>query len=150
MSLRALATLFGVLALTVAPRVSVAQAAGDRAAVERAVLDYVEGFYEGDSTKMVRSIRPDVFKYGFWLPRDSTRYQPEQMKWDEFLSYARNVQARKRFAPATAPKDVTIYDVQDMTASAKVRAFWGTDYLLLGKFDGKWMITSVLWQTVRR
>ena len=34
-----------------------------------------------------------------------------------------------------------------MTAAAKVTAYWGTDYLLLGNFDGRWMITSVLWQS---
>jgi len=45
--------------------------------------DYVEGFYEGDSTKHLRSVRPDVFKYGFWLPRDSTRYQGEAMPSSE-------------------------------------------------------------------
>jgi len=153
-SLKARAILGSVLAVSlvslVSPGAARAQAPGERLAVERAVLDYVEGFYEGDSTKMVRSIRPDVFKYGFSLPRDSTRYRTTQMKWEEFLSYARNVQKSRRFASASAPKEVTIFDVQDVTASAKVRAFWGTDYLLLGKFDGKWMITSVLWQTVRR
>jgi predicted lipid-binding transport protein (Tim44 family) len=36
----------------------------DREAVRRAVLDYVEGFYEGDSVKLARSIRPEVYKYG--------------------------------------------------------------------------------------
>lgn len=116
-------------------------------AVRRAVLDYVEGFYEGDTTKFVRSIRPDVYKYGFWRPRDSTSFQPEQMKWEEFLSYANRVKANKRFAPATAPKEVVVFDLQNMTASAKVTAYWGTDYVLLGNFDGKWMITSVLWQS---
>jgi hypothetical protein len=58
-----------------------AQTAEDSVGVRRAVADYVEGFYEGDSTKHVRSVRPDVFKYGFWLPRDSTRYQGEAMPW---------------------------------------------------------------------
>ena len=33
------------------------------------------------------------------------------------------------------------------TASAKVTAYWGTDYLLLGNFGGKWMVISVLWQS---
>jgi hypothetical protein len=56
------------------------------------------------------------------------------------------VRERNRPAPATAPKRVELYDVQNVTASVKVTAFWGTDYLLLGKYDGKWMISSVLWQ----
>ena len=33
--------------------------------------------------------------------------------------------------------------MQDQTASAKLTAWWGTDYLLLGKYDGRWMISSV-------
>src|SRR5690349_6066545 len=120
----------------------------DREEVRRAVLDYVEGFYEGDSAKLARSIRPEVYKYGFWKGRDSTRYAGEQMMWPEFFSYARGIRDNKRQAPATAPKRIEVFDVQDQTASAKLTAFWGTDYLLLGKYNGKWMISSVMWQSV--
>ncbi len=130
---------------------SLAQApAPEREAVRRAVLDYVEGFYEGDSTKHLRSIRPEVYKYGFWIPRDSAKYQGEQMTWAGFLNYTRNIRTNKRFAPETAPKQIEIYDVLDQTASAKLTASWGVDYLLLAKYDGKWMISHVLWQTPPR
>lgn len=122
----------------------------DSEEVRRAVLDYVEGFYEGDSTKLMRSIRPEVYKFGFYIPRDSSRYAGEQMTWPEFLSYARNVKARNRPVPADAPKGIEIYDVLDQTASAKLTASWGIDYLLLAKYDGRWMITHVLWQTPPR
>ena len=133
------------------PTIALGQTASvDTAGVRRAVLDYVEGFYEGDSTKLVRSVRPEVFKYGFWIPRDSARYQGGQMTWPEFHAYANRVKATNRLAPATAPKDIVIFDVLDQTASAKLTAFWGIDYLLLGKYDGKWMITHVLWQTPPR
>ena len=131
---------------TAAP-VAVVAASPEYAAVRRAVLDYVEGFYEGDSTKFVRSVRPEVFKYGFWRPRDSTSYQSEKMTWAEFHSFANRVKANKRFAPATAPKDVVVFDILDRTASAKLTAYWGTDYVLLGKYDGQWMIAEVLWQS---
>jgi hypothetical protein len=120
----------------------------DREDVRRAVLDYVEGFYEGDSAKLARSIRPEVYKYGFWKGRDSTRYAGEQMTWPEFFSYARGIRDNKRQAPATAPKRIELFDVQDQTASAKLTAFWGIDYLLLGKYNGKWMISSVMWQSL--
>ena len=119
----------------------------DREEVKRAVLDYVEGFYEGDSVKLARSIRPEVYKYGFWKGRDSTRYAGERMTWPEFFSYARGVKQNNRQAPPTAPKRIEVYDVQNQTASAKLTASWGTDYLLLGKYDGKWMISSVMWQS---
>jgi hypothetical protein len=149
MSRRTVLTL-AALALLSSPALAHAQGAADSAAVHRAVLDYVEGFYEGDSTKLMRSIRPEVYKYGFWLPRDSTRYQGSQMPWAEFLGYARRVRQNNRQAPATAPKEIALFEVQDQTAAAKLTASWGTDYLLLGKFDGTWMITSVVWQSLPR
>ena len=129
------------------PRCILAQASADSAGVRRAALDYVEGFYEGDSTKHVRSVRSDVYKYGFWLPRDSTRYRGEQMPWAEFLAYTRRMRARGATTPATAPKEIELLDVQNQTAAAKVTASWGTDYLLVGKYDDRWMVSSVLWQT---
>lgn len=119
----------------------------DTIAVRRAVLDYVEGFYEGDTAKLVRSVRPEVFKYGFWRHRDSTSYVGEQMPFKEFIEYAKGVKARNRPTPATAPREIQLFDVQDQTASAKLTAWWGTDYLLIGKYNGRWMIAHVLWQS---
>lgn len=127
-----------------------AQVAADRDGVRRAVLDYVEGFYEGDTAKLVRSVHPEVQKYGFWIPRDSTRYSGEPMPWPEFLAFARRVRERGTPAPADAPKEILVYDVQDQTASAKLTAWWGTDYLLLAKHNDRWMVRMVLWQSPPR
>jgi hypothetical protein len=144
-------TLLVALALFVAvigmPDRVLGQTTADSVGVRRAALDYLEGFYEGDSTKHVQSVRPEVYKYGFWLPRDSTRYQGEQMPWPEFLAYTRRMKARGATTPASAPREVQLLDVLDQTAAVKVTAFWGTDYLLMGKYDGRWMVSSVLWQS---
>src|SRR5882672_9836698 len=76
-----------------------AQGASDRDGVKSAALDYIEGFYEGDTAKLVRSIRPEVYKYGFdWVAADK-RYVGEQMKWEEILGYARQFKARGRTTP---------------------------------------------------
>ena len=125
------------LAATATTRSAAAQTPADREQVRRAVLDYVEGFYEGDTAKLVRSVRPDVYKYGFWRGRDSTAYHGEQMQWRAFHDYANRVRTSNRPTPPTAPKEITVYDVQNQTASAKLTAWWGTDYLLLGKYDGR-------------
>ena len=140
------------IALVVAPRPSQGQAprrdaAADRAAVHRAVLDYVEAFYEGDSTKLVRAVRPEFSKFGFDWVRDSSRYIGQPMTWPAALSFVRRVRERKRFAPPTAPKEVAVLDVADQTAAAKLTAYWGIDYLLLARYGDHWMISHVLWQT---
>jgi hypothetical protein len=125
-----------------------AQTAADSSGVRQAAMDYLNGFYTGDSTLHVRSIRPEVYKFGFWRQRDSVRYAAgEQMKWGQFHDFTRRVKARGQAPNPSWPRDVRVLDVLDQTAAAKVTAWWGTDYLLLGKFDGRWMITHVLWQS---
>jgi hypothetical protein len=136
--------------LLVMPAAAGAQTGADSAGVRAAVLDYVEGFYQGDSTRLVRSIRPEVVKYGFFVPRDSTRYQGEPMSFAEMNAYANSVKRNNRPAPPTAPKEIELLDLQDQTAAAKLTAWWGTDYLLLAKYDGRWMIVQVLWQSPPR
>ena len=66
---------------------------------------------------------------------------------DGFLGFARGVREGRTRTPAGAPKAITLFDVQDQTASAKLTAWWGTDYLLLAREQGRWMITHVLWQS---
>lgn len=124
-----------------------AQTAGgsDRENVRRAVLDYVEGFYEGDTTRFVRSVSPNVYKYGYGRRGDT--YVGMQMPYSGFMAFAKGVQEGRNRPPANAPKEIILYDVQDQTANAKLTAWWGTDYLLLAKQNGRWMITHVMWQS---
>lgn len=137
-------------AAVLAPAALAAQSAADSAGVRAAVLDYVEGFYQGDSARLVRSIRPEVVKYGFFIPRNDSVYAGEPMSFAEMNAYANNVKRSGRPAPATAPKEIEILDVADQTAAAKLTAWWGIDYLQLAKYGGRWMIVHVLWQSPPR
>lgn len=120
----------------------------DRAAVRQTAMDYLEGFYQGDTVKIVRAFRPDMYKYGFF--RDSTgKYAGSQMTFEAAIAYAKRVKANNRPVNPSWPKQVEIYEVLDQTASAKVTAWWGTDYLLLAKYNGQWQISHVLWQGPR-
>ena len=135
------------LLLPAAPRVARSQSAADTAAIRAAAMDYLEGFYLGDSTRHLRSIRPEVYKYGYSRPRDSTSYHGMQMAWSGFHSFTRGVREGRIKTPPDAPKLVQLLDVQDQTAAVRLDAWWGSDYLLLGKQDGRWMIGHVLWQS---
>jgi hypothetical protein len=115
--------------------------------VTSAVLDYVEGFYFGDTTRIIRSITPDVVKYGYYKQKDATAYSGEPMSFREMLDYCISVKKRNSPNADKLPKTIKVYDVQDQTASAKLTAWWGTDYILLAKLNGRWMITHVLWQS---
>lgn len=117
----------------------------ERAAVEQACLNYIEGFYEGDTAKLVKCLSPTLHKYGYY--KDQTgQYEGDAMSYRQALDYAKNVLAKKRFAKPDAPKTVEVLDMQEQVACAKVVAWWGMDYMLLAKKDGHWMIGQVLWQ----
>lgn len=89
-----------------------------------------------------------MYKHGFGRSRGSVRYDPgQQMTWPQFHAFSSRVKASGRAPDPTWPKQVELLDVLDQTAAAKVTAWWGTDHLLLGRFDGRWMITPVLWQS---
>lgn len=119
----------------------------DTAGARRAVLDYVEGFYEGDTVKLARGLHRDLAKFGYARRPDGTAYRGVPMSYDEAMAFARRVKERNTPAPATAPKEITMFDVLDQTASAKLRAWWGIDYLLLARVDGAWKVTHVVWQS---
>jgi hypothetical protein len=122
-----------------------AQGAADQAAVKRAALDYLEGFYEGDTAKLVRSLWPEMRKFGYYENQPGA-YNGSAMTYAAALQFARDVKAGKRTTPANPTKEVVVYEVLDQTASVKVKAYWGSDYMLLAKQNGQWMITHILWQ----
>ena len=125
-----------------------AQQPDDREAVKQAVLDYVEALYEADPTRIERSIHRDLFKLGFERDKDGT-YKQYRMTYQELYDLAARWNKTGRI-PKNSKKEIVVYDVADQTASAKLTAMWGIDYLHLAKFDGKWMITDILWQTPPR
>ena len=120
---------------------------GDKEKVERACLDYLEGFYQGDTTKLIRSLKPTLYKFGYWKSDKSGKYESDgQMTFREAVKYASNVLAKKNFAKPDAPKKVEVLDIGNHIASAKVTAWWGIDYILLSRQDDRWIIEQVLWE----
>ena len=132
--------------LLAAPSAALAQPAADRAAVRQAALDYVEALYEVDTSRVVRSVHPALTKYGYY--RADGTYRGGAMTYDELKQLAlRWNRDPRRVDPETAVKEVVVFDVLDKTASAKVVAHWGVDYMHLAKVDGRWLIRNILWQS---
>ena len=130
------------------PTAATTQQPDDREAVKQAVLDYVEALYEADSSRIERSVHRELFKLGFERDKDGT-YKPYRMTYQELYDLAGRWNKSGRI-PKNSKKEIIVFDVADQTASAKLTAMWGIDYLHLAKFDGKWMITDILWQTPPR
>jgi hypothetical protein len=123
-----------------------AQTKDDKEAVRQAALDYVESIYEVDPVRAERSVHPDLAKRGFSVRKGETAYTPNVMTFTQLVELAKTYNKNGR-VPKDAPKEVVVYEISDQTASAKVTASWGIDYLHLAKYDGKWKIINILWQS---
>ncbi|HPG11251.1 MAG TPA: nuclear transport factor 2 family protein [Chitinophagaceae bacterium] len=121
--------------------------AQEKAKVERACLNYIEGFYEGDTAKLISTLKPTLYKIGYWKNKNTGAYDFDgQMTWRQAIDYAKRVSEKKNFAKPDAPKKVEILNIGNSIAAAKVTAWWGVDYILLSKEGDKWMIEEVLWE----
>jgi hypothetical protein len=122
------------------------QAAADREAVHAAVLDYVEALYQAQPERIERSVHPDLAKRGYFRRRGETTFANEPMSYKQLHDLAGSWNKDKKRPVAAAPKEITIYEVLNQTASAKLTALWGIDYMHLAKYDGTWKIVNILWQ----
>lgn len=144
--LLALAVLF-VLPLCSAQAQTASANNADREAVRQAALDYVEGIYNVDPSRIERSVHPKLAKLGFYRPPADETYRPgASMTFERLIEIAKNFNKEGQLSK-DAPKEITVYDVLDQTATAKLVADWGIDYMHLAKFDGKWMIVNIVWQS---
>ena len=139
-----LALAFLLIAIPVAAQ---QEANADREAVRQAVLDYVEGIYNVEPQRIERSVSPNLAKMGFYRPPADTAYRPARaMAYQQLVEIARNYNKEGKLRK-DAPKTIEIYEVLDQTATVKLTAEWGIDFMHLAKMDGKWMIVNVLWQS---
>ena len=135
-------TLVAALSLAVPPLH--AQAATDSAGIRQAALDYIEGYYEGNGERMERALHPDLAKR-IVMTMENGRQQLQQMSAMGLIMGTR-AGGGSRTPAAERHKDVTILDVYQNAASAKIYASGWVDYLHLAKWNGQWKIVNVLWE----
>ncbi len=144
--IRRASTLTSLVLLTLCLVAPSAAGADDRDAVERAVMDYVEAVEQGKPELIERGVHTDLAKIGFYRQAPGAGYQLAPMTFDELRELAATFKD-KGYVPENPEHSIEILDMLDATASVKLTAFWGIDYMQLGKFDGEWKIIHVLWQS---
>ena len=136
------------LSLTIAGLAGQAQsgASAEKDAVAAAAMDYLVALYEAKPELVARSVHPDLSKRGYFRKKGETTFSSAPMSYQQLYDLAGTWNKDGKRPVATAPKDVVVYEVLNQTASAKVTALWGIDYMHLAKYDGKWKIVNILWQ----
>jgi hypothetical protein len=137
--------LLAVLALALLPvRASHAQSAADSAGIRQAALDYIEGYYTADAERMERAVHPELAKRIVNVD-ERGRFRLGQMGAMTLVQGTRAGGGRDT-PEAERRKDVTILDIYQNAASARIYASGWVDYLHLAKWNGRWVIVNVLWE----
>jgi hypothetical protein len=110
----------------------------ERAAVVATVLDYFEGWFDGDAERMERALHPALAKRG---PELRTVTKEQMVAWTAAgEGKAEDPGAGRRI-------DVRVVDVHEDIASAVVDSDVYREYVHLVRTDDGWMIVNALWQS---
>src|SRR6266478_3001438 len=121
-----------------------AQSTADATAIRQTALDYIEGWYEGNAERMERALHPELAKR-IVRTNEQGRSQLSQMSAMSLVLGTR-AGGGKDTPVAERRSDVTIFDIYQNAASAKIYASGWVDYLHLAKWNRRWVIVNVLWE----
>jgi len=117
----------------------------DQTLVRRAVLDYVQAVEQARPELIERSVDTDLHKFGFHRSSDGS-YGKIPMTQAQLVELAATFLS-EGYVPEDPKHSIELFETLDKTASVKLTAFWGIDYMHLVKSDGQWKIVQVLWQS---
>jgi hypothetical protein len=122
-----------------------AQTSADSAAIRATALDYVEGWYEGNATRMAQAVHPELVKRIVVSDTATKRSVIQNMGASALVNGT-----RRGFGKGTPrerqQKDVTVLDIYGNAATAKSTMADWIDYMHLARVDGRWVIVNVLWE----
>lgn len=123
------------------------QSAKDSADIRAAALNYVEGWYEGNTERMAKAIHPNLAKrnIGVSMQMGNNNNVLQEMNAEQLL------ERTKRGLGLRTPKEaqiknITILNIYNNSASVKAEMTDWYDFMHLTRWNGEWKIINVLWE----
>jgi len=110
------------------------------AAVVAVVLDYFDGWFDGDAARMERALHPGLAKRA--LDADGGSLRETTAAW---MVDATGRGAGRDLDPGDRQIDVTVEDIHATIASATVRSAVYREYVHLARTTDGWKIVNALW-----
>ena len=115
----------------------------DAAAIHGCLLDYFEGWFDGDAARMDRALHPGLAKHSLGQGPDRSDTIDLTTK-HEMVEATRQGKGRSRDVPDRAIR-IDIASVSGDIASAIVHSAVYVEYALLARTADGWRIMSTLW-----
>jgi putative lumazine-binding protein len=124
----------------------------DRQAIVAVVLDYFEGWFEGDADRMERALHPELAKRCLggdarWWGQDSELEGLDSTTAREMIEATVRGVGKTRLREGQDPRiEVEIVDVYDTIANVTVRSAIYHEYVHLIRTSVGWKIVNTAWQ----
>lgn len=116
----------------------------DAVAIRKCILDYFEGWFDGDAARMDRALHAGLAKHSF--DQGPTRVGGIDLTTkDEMVEATRHGIGRARDVPARDIR-IDIAAVSGNIASAIVHSAVYVEFVLLARTGDGWRITGTLWR----
>jgi Putative lumazine-binding len=116
----------------------------DEAAVVATVLDYFEGWFDGETERIDRALHPSLTKRSFkQVDPDSSELRT--ITKDRMLALTAAGEGRSEDPGGNRGIDVEVVDLHGNIASVVVRSAVYREYLHLVQSDEGWKIVNALW-----
>ena len=116
----------------------------DDAAIRACLLDYFEGWFDGDAERMDRALHPGLAKHA--LNQDAARSGTlDVTTYTEMMESTRLGRGKQRDTPDRGIR-IDIVSVSGDIASAIVHSTVYVEYALLARTTDGWRITGTLWR----
>jgi hypothetical protein len=116
----------------------------DAEAIRRCVLDYFEGWFDGDADRMDRALHPGLAKHA--IGQDKGRSETLDVTTKaEMVEATRQGSGRQRDVPDRAIR-IEITGMSGDIASATVHCAVYVEFVFLARTSSGWKITGTLWR----
>ena len=121
-----------------------AQSAADSAAIRATAMDYMMGWYTGDTLRMGRALHPELVKRIVNTDSAGASHLSN-------MGAARLLEGTRRGFGKETPADQreadpVILDIFGNTASVRGTMRNWIDYMHMARWNGRWVIVNVLWE----
>jgi hypothetical protein len=116
----------------------------DGAAIRACILDYFDGWFDGDAERMDRALHPGLAKHAIGQDRVRSGILDVTTK-DEMVEATRQGRGRQRDVPDRAIR-IDVASVSGDIASVIVHSAVYVEYVLLARTGDGWRITGTLWR----
>ena len=120
---------------------AVRHATPDESAIANTLLDYFEGWFDGDAARMERALHPELAKRS--LLDDQRSLDKTTARW---MIAATGRGVGKARDPGDRRIEVAVEDVHGSIANATVRSAVYHEYAQLARTADGWKIVNTLWQ----